>query len=252
MIGRRQLITEADWLGGTAPEPMLEYLRGKARDRKLRLFSVACCERVWLSPEDSRCRDAVEVATRMADGLVDDEEIESAEEGIADAWADACAPDQIQCKWTAEASGTLHLTHPDPLVAAVQTGPRSAAFWPDNTWRAAVDANDGPILEPVLESPASRERIAQAALLLCIVGPAPFRPVTLHPSWLTTTVTSLAQAVYDDRQMPSGLFDNQRMGVLADALEEAGCHNADILGHLRGGGEHVRGCWAVDLVLGKE
>jgi hypothetical protein len=89
-----------------------------------------------------------------------------------------------------------------------------------------------------------------AALVRDIFG-NPFRPVTLDPCWLTPTVTNLAQAVYDDRQMPSGLFDNQRMGILADALEEAGCHNADILGHLRGGGEHVRGCWAVDLILGR-
>jgi hypothetical protein len=79
----------------------------------------------------------------------------------------------------------------------------------------------------------------------------PFRPVTLHPSWLTPTITSLAQAIYEDRQLPSGLFDNQRMGVLADALEEAGCDNTDILGHLRASGEHVRGCWAIDLLLGK-
>ena len=79
----------------------------------------------------------------------------------------------------------------------------------------------------------------------------PFRPVTLDPSWLTPTVTSLAQAIYDDRQLPSGLFDNQRIGVLADALEDAGCDNADILNHCRQPGVHVRGCWVVDLVLGK-
>jgi hypothetical protein len=80
----------------------------------------------------------------------------------------------------------------------------------------------------------------------------PFRPITLDDSWLTPTVTNLAQAIYDARQLPSGLFDNQRLGVLADALEDAGCNNADILGHLRGSGEHVRGCWVVDLVLGRK
>jgi hypothetical protein len=94
------------------------------------------------------------------------------------------------------------------------------------------------------------EHKAQAVLLRCIFG-NPFRPITLHPAWLTPTIASLAQAIYGDRQLPSGLFDNQRMGVLADALEEAGCDNAEVLSHLRGGGEHVRGCWVVDAVLGK-
>jgi hypothetical protein len=73
----------------------------------------------------------------------------------------------------------------------------------------------------------------------------PFRPVILNTAWRTSTVTALAQAIYEDRA-----FD--RLPILADALEDAGCTDADILGHCRGGGEHVRGCWVVDLVLGKE
>jgi hypothetical protein len=80
----------------------------------------------------------------------------------------------------------------------------------------------------------------------------PFRPVTFNAAWRTSTVTNLAAAIYEDRHLPSGLFDNQRMAVLADALEDAGCDSTDILGHLRGGGEHVRGCHVIDLVLGKE
>jgi hypothetical protein len=64
-------------------------------------------------------------------------------------------------------------------------------------------------------------------------------------------VVRLAQAAYEERQMPAGTLDNTRLAVLADALEEAGCDNADILAHCRSGGEHVRGCWVVDLILGK-
>jgi hypothetical protein len=96
-----------------------------------------------------------------------------------------------------------------------------------------------------------RERKNQVLLLQDIFG-NPFRPVTFCPAWRSSTATKLAQTIYDDRIMPSGLFDNQRMGILADALEEAGCDNRDILEHCRNGGEHVRGCWVVDLVLGKE
>jgi hypothetical protein len=61
----------------------------------------------------------------------------------------------------------------------------------------------------------------------------------------------MSQAIYDDRQLPRGTFDNGRLAVLADALEEAGCDNADVLAHLRDGGDHVRGCWVVDGLLGK-
>jgi hypothetical protein len=76
----------------------------------------------------------------------------------------------------------------------------------------------------------------------------PFRPVSLAPAWLTPTVLKLAQAAYDNRLLPSGQLDNTGLAILADALEEAGCDNQDILSHLRGPGPLVRGCWAVDLV----
>jgi len=72
----------------------------------------------------------------------------------------------------------------------------------------------------------------------------PFRSVCLDAAWITRTVTQLAQAIYDERA-----FD--RLPILADALEDAGCTNIDLLEHYRGGGEHVRGCWVVDLLLGK-
>jgi hypothetical protein len=83
----------------------------------------------------------------------------------------------------------------------------------------------------------------QAALLREIFG-NPFHPVTIDRAWLTANVAGLAQSIYDDRA-----FD--RLPILADALEDAGCDNADILNHCRQPGEHVRGCWVVDLVLGK-
>jgi hypothetical protein len=72
----------------------------------------------------------------------------------------------------------------------------------------------------------------------------PFRPVRVDPTWLTPNVVTLAQTVYDNRAF-------HRMPELADALEQAGCTDADILAHCRQAGEHVRGCWVVDLVLGE-
>ena len=80
----------------------------------------------------------------------------------------------------------------------------------------------------------------------------PFRPQRLDPALRNPTVLAMAQAAYQERLLPSGELDRTRLAILADALEEAGCDNADILNHLRQPGEHVRGCWVVDLVLGKE
>jgi hypothetical protein len=91
----------------------------------------------------------------------------------------------------------------------------------------------------------------EAALLRDLFG-SPFSPVAIATDWLTPSALSLAQAAYDERIMPRGELDPARLAVLADALEEAGCTDPDLLGHLRSPGPHVRGCWALDLILGKE
>jgi hypothetical protein len=80
-------------------------------------------------------------------------------------------------------------------------------------------------------------------LLLDIFG-NPFKPVSFDPSWRTSTVVSIAQGMYESR-------DFSPMPLLADALQDTGCQNEDILNHCRGDGPHVRGCWVVDLMLGK-
>ena len=90
----------------------------------------------------------------------------------------------------------------------------------------------------------SSESFLLATLLRDIFG-NPFRPVALDPAWLTSDVLLLARSIYADRA-----FD--RMSILADALQDAGCDNPDILDHCRGPGPHARGCWVVDLLLGKE
>ncbi|MCE9561301.1 MAG: hypothetical protein K8U57_04540 [Planctomycetes bacterium] len=73
----------------------------------------------------------------------------------------------------------------------------------------------------------------------------PFRHIAFDPAWLTSTVVAIAQGMYDSH-------DFSAMPILADALQDAGCDNPDILTHCRGDGPHVRGCWVVDAVLGKQ
>jgi hypothetical protein len=88
------------------------------------------------------------------------------------------------------------------------------------------------------------EARAQADILRDVFG-NPFRSVPFDPGWQAPTAVGLALAVYQEP-------DSERMAVLADALEEAGCTEKAILDHLRGPRSHVRGCWLVDLVLAKE
>jgi hypothetical protein len=108
-----------------------------------------------------------------------------------------------------------------------------------------------PMTTAMVERVAPVESKAFPRQLHCIFG-NPFRPVSLNPGWLTPDVIALAQTAYENRSLPAGTLDNDRLAVLGDALEDAGCDNADILNHCRQPGEHVRGCWAVDLLLDLE
>src|SRR5262249_19138340 len=100
----------------------------------------------------------------------------------------------------------------------------------------------GCIMLPVRAGTREAEWIAQAAIVKEVFG-NPFRPIALKPAWRTPTVTALATGTYNERVLPAGTLDPDRLAVLADALEDAGCDNEDILSHLRGPGPHVRGCW---------
>jgi hypothetical protein len=96
--------------------------------------------------------------------------------------------------------------------------------------------------------PWQKARHLEGQLLHDLFGPLPFRPVSLDPAWLTWhdgLLVSMAQQMYESD-------DFTALPVLADALEEAGCHDQDILGHCRSGGEHVRGCWVIDRLTGRE
>ena len=91
---------------------------------------------------------------------------------------------------------------------------------------------------------------AEVEVLKDFIG-NPFRPTRLDIACRTPSVVALAQAAYDNRILPAGTLDPARLAVLSDALEDAGCDDADILGHCRQAGPHVRGCWVVDAILGK-
>jgi hypothetical protein len=218
-------VTEAEWMACTDPDVMLDFLFGKGNSRKLWLFGVACCRRIWHLLEDRRGREAVEVVERWADGLASEAEMVAAYKD---------ADDAADCSHGGPALAAYDLVAAANVFDAVTVVSRRAAG-------VTADAADS-------DSAAAVENVGQVSLLHDIFGSLPFHPVTIDPSWLGWnggTIPKLAEAIYDDRRFSD-------LPILADALEEAGCTDADILSHCRSGGEHVRGCWVIDLLLGKE
>jgi hypothetical protein len=231
-------MNEAGWLACPRPEPLLSFLRrasggrSTASDRKLRLFAVACCRRIWHRITEQPCRDAVDVAERYSDGLATAEELRishyaarnffqgavycpfSGQVDPAAALAAACASDEL-----ANCAGTIE-------NAALAVGNQFPYAERDPAWAS--------------------ERAAQSDLLRDVLG-NPFRTVAWDPSWSTGKgwlAVRLAREIYDARR-----FEN--LPLLAEALAAAGCGTEDSLAHCRQPGPHVRGCWVVDLLLGK-
>jgi hypothetical protein len=237
-------MTEAEWLACSHQDVMLRYLRRyrprKASDRKLRLFACACCRRTWSLLTDERSRAAVEAAERFADGQIDVSSLEAAAAAARQAnsalWeANVQSGYQLQFA-SAAATAVCHLTQPDlrPVLASIGMNCASAICAAQGQTRAEE-------IRPLEEQ-------KQAAIVRDLFA-NPFRRLPFVRSdtraWNDSTIPKIAQAIYDE---PA--FD--RLPVLADALEDAGCDDADILKHCRGEGPHLRGCWVVDLLLGKQ
>jgi hypothetical protein len=223
-------MTEADWLHCTDPQPMLEFLRDKASDRKLRLFAVACLRRVWHRlGEDAAAQ--IELSERVADGAASMSELRAARSqlgaraGYSAAWA---------------ANNALHaVLEARAWIAANRAIEHGVGF----VYYFTMEQRHLPHSNAQADALAAREveRKDLTELVREVFG-NPFRPVTIDPTCVTPPVTHLANTIYDTRA-----FD--RMPGLAHALAQAGCHDPVILAHCRSGGEHVRGCWVIDLVL---
>lgn len=264
-------MTESEWLAGEEPDPLLAMLwaSGRRSERKLRLFGVACVRRIWhlLSPRASRLfhqaakewvhvhqrregdvyqasRECVAVVERYADGLASDQQLLQAWESASAVAQDAhdyIQPEECH-EWAATAAACLAQRDVELLDQPGNVYPPIEFYNVPLNAALAVQAAAGRLLSGGTGAPA--EFAAQASLLRDIFG-NPFRPVTADPAWLTSTVVSLALAIYDERAL-------DRLPILADALEDAGCDHADILDHCRGPGPHARGCFVVDLLLKKE
>jgi hypothetical protein len=231
-------MTEAEWLASRDPETMLRFVGRYTSRRKERLFAVACCRRLGELLSDY----CLELLTRIESAADRPLSVAAFKELINDAMA-----------------------HADGLSYQMGT-PIGSAWWlAGNAIWSAAEGNGLGVVDQVADAVTTAKRdpdtydvraprqstvgdpaefATQADLLRHIVG-NPFRPVIFSPQWRTSTAVTLAAQMYESR-------DFSAAPILADALQDAGCGSDDILDHCRGEGPHVRGCWVVDLVLGKE
>jgi hypothetical protein len=223
-------MTEKQWFRMKQPESLAGFVLGRCSARKFRLFGCACCWRLGELLTDERSRAAIEVSERFADELATKKELVNAKSRAArvantlpieETYRGTPSTIYLAClaaEFVTSPALTTVLAAADKVVRAFTTIRR-------RLWKV--------------------ERAIQADIFRDIFG-NPFRPAVLDAAWRTDTAVSLARTMYDSR-------DFGAMPILADALQDAGCDNEHILNHCRHTSlAHVRGCWVVDLVLGKE
>jgi len=263
-------MNEEEWLIGAKPDLMLVHLQRqvgfRALRRKIRLFLCACRRLGWELNTTGEEHAAIELAERFVDGQATHAERDTAREKLISSYLRyqfarrSLVPDALvgrgfpgvpllRAIFGSEAENIPQLLAIFACEADNRLGDRAfqATALLVRTWTEAAlgpNAHQRPGSE--WKQCQAKHRTIVGYLLRDIFG-NPFRGASVDSHWLVWndgTVPRLAQAIYDERA-----FD--RLSILADALEEAGCTDADILNHCRQPGEHVRGCWVVDLLLGK-
>jgi len=242
VLTRGELMNDAKWLQCNSPMPMLDFLQGRISDRKLRLFAVACCRPYW-HLLDARKRRAIEILERYADGGSTDKEVRELARLFDKSDSE---PAQL-----AVANAVMSLLNPllpadatrDAMFAAHHAA-RAAGKEAGLGWESSHEEGGAEHRESLPGAVArAQESQAQCRLLRDIVGD-PFRPVAVDHAWNVPAVAARARTIYESRT-----FD--RMLELALSLANAGCADNGILEHCRTPGPHVRGCWVLDVILGK-
>lgn len=222
-------VTEKQWLRAKTPYELHLFWIAKKQYRRWRLLGIACSRRAMMLAPDERFAELADAADRFADGAIDWDKVKSVRRLIVlvrRELGEEFGPNEVKYQ-------TL-----DALDHATRQKPYDAM----NAHIKAAYAYAAACRPKWTTGNRSEERV-QVALAHDIFG-NPFRPVSFSSEWRTSTVVSIAKSMYHSR-------DFGPMPLLADALQDAGCEHADILDHCRGAGPHVRGCWVVDLVLGK-
>lgn len=246
---------EEDWLDSGFPIVMFESKIGWPTPRKQRLFAVACCRSVHHAfPEDPGWARSLDLAERVA---------------VRKAKVRELGGTLAHAEGRRSPRSRRNFTNGDMRIEMVQRAIRWAC---ENSKRvyagqaaAAAGAAAAYAILPQDESyiprdqseykqqwgDAEKEETARQIHLLRDICGDDFRPTKARIADLPSHAQRIALAAYDERVLPAGHIDPQTLAVLSDALEEAGAADARVLAHLRSDGPHVRGCWALDLLLGK-
>ncbi|HET6574996.1 MAG TPA: hypothetical protein VFG68_15425 [Fimbriiglobus sp.] len=275
----RKPLSEKEWLAADRWQDLLialfpnhRYAKAAGAQRKLRLLLCAAVRLGWDVMPDDRCRRAVEVAERFANGQATVKQLAAARAvakeacnaaigernrqerlshkefdqrlraaGGAEEWSnrwpsDLAVPYAEQLRAEFAARIVVCAAAESISVAVVESG---LMFVPD----VVISVEELAARMPEWHEVGTSDPPDPRPDLVRDVFGYPFAPVKFVVSWRTDTVTALAEAIVGD-----GAFD--RLPILADALEEAGCDNQRLLDHCRAAGPHVRGCWAVDVVRG--
>ncbi|MFO0802381.1 MAG: hypothetical protein U0791_04565 [Gemmataceae bacterium] len=208
-------MTESEWLLATPPL-MMHHIKQvcPASIRTLRLLAVAWTRYLETLSDYADSKHVSHLGEEVVEGR----------QSLDDLWEDSVRGWGFEGDWSI---ANCVLAANDGLDNAIRT---SMHLSEDRGQKAGLDVSERPVVARLL--------------IQCVLG-NPFRSVEFSPDWLTSTVVTIARTMYDSRYYSPML-------LLADALQDAGCENEDILNHCRSGGPHVRGCWVVDLILGKE
>jgi hypothetical protein len=215
-------MTHAEWIAAATPGPLLRFVGGRPGDRKLRLFAYACCRSIQHLIPAGPCRTALEVSLRFAEGQATAAELAAARSAAVPA---------------AAAAGR----HAAAAWAATETANEAAEF---AARTAAAEAAEQ--VRRINPAAAVEEEAAQAGFLRDIVGD-PFGPS--YGRYLRELAGG-TEAEEIAAELATGAMAEQ-MEELAEALERLGRMPPSIVDHVRSPGPHVRGCWVLDLILGK-
>jgi len=239
-------MTESEWLNATRLNT--EHFRHprELSERKRRLFTCACCRHVWEHFVDPRSRSAVEFVEDRVDRPLKGRRFRGKV-----GKASQQAHDEISIRLRSEGHSAEQSDRSYQQLFAAMIAEECvlgkstdrARIIGDYTARILIlnrKSTERTDLEIVL-----RESSLEVLQLFQDIEGNPFRPIEFDPRWRTSDVVGLARGIYEERAF-------ERMPILADALMDAGCENSEIIAHCRGSGPHVRGCWLMDMILGKE
>jgi hypothetical protein len=223
-------MTEHEWRSAKSVEElenMIVFLEEKTSSRKLQLFACASCRRVWPLFKCALCREAVALVEQIADGGERRDRVVSLEKELENDY-----------EVVSDRKPYVDNAVTRAALCALYAPQGAVDWWTWETVRSTAQAVDGSRLGEPTEKGDDEERRGQTELLRHIIG-NPFRPYPAPPSW-PSTVVQLAESLYDGQDCAFALHD---------ALLEAG--HAELAEHFRSEQWHPKGCWVVDLILGK-